>query len=71
MTAAQKLGEPVTGFVAGSNIKAVAEDAAKVEGIDKIIYVENGAYDKVSRGCRRAIGARNTRRDRGADEGRS
>ncbi|EON69253.1 electron transfer flavoprotein alpha subunit [Coniosporium apollinis CBS 100218] len=46
VTAAQKLGEPVTGFVAGSNVKAVAEEAAKVEGIDKIIYVENGAYDK-------------------------
>ncbi|KAJ9666833.1 Electron transfer flavoprotein alpha-subunit [Coniosporium apollinis] len=46
VSAAQKLGEPVTGFVAGSNAKAVAEEAAKVEGIDKIIYVENGAYDK-------------------------
>lgn len=60
VSAAQKLGEPVTGFVAGSNVKAVAEEAAKVEGIDKIIYVENGAYDKVSRGHRYAVGAKET-----------
>ncbi|KAF2135635.1 uncharacterized protein K452DRAFT_322945 [Aplosporella prunicola CBS 121167] len=46
VTAAQKLGGPVTGFVAGSGIKAVADEAAKVKGLDKIICVENGAYDK-------------------------
>ncbi|MCJ1390163.1 Electron transfer flavoprotein alpha-subunit [Xylographa bjoerkii] len=46
VTAAQKLGGPVTGFMAGSNIKAVAEEAAKAHGLDKIIAVENGAYDK-------------------------
>jgi electron transfer flavoprotein alpha subunit len=46
ITAAQKLGGSVHGFVAGSNIKAVAEEAAKAAGIDKIIAVENGAYDK-------------------------
>lgn len=48
VTAAQKLGGPVHGFVVGSGVKAVAEEAAKVEGLEKIIYVENGAYDKVS-----------------------
>jgi len=47
ITAAQKLGGSITGFVAGSNIKAVAEEAAKVAGIGKIIAVENSAYDKV------------------------
>ena len=47
VTAAQKLGGPVTGFMAGSNIKAVAEEASKANGLDKIIAVENGAYDKV------------------------
>ena len=47
VTAAQKLGGSITGFVAGSGIKAVAEEAAKVKGIDKIIMVENEAYDKV------------------------
>lgn len=48
VTAAQKLGGSITGFVAGSNIKGVAEEAAKVVGIEKVISVENAAYDKVS-----------------------
>jgi electron transfer flavoprotein alpha subunit len=47
VSAAMKLGGSVTGFVAGSNIKAVADEAAKVEGLDKIIYVDNASYDKV------------------------
>ena len=47
VTAAQKLGGSITGIVAGSSIKLVAEEASKVKGIDKIIMVENGAYDKV------------------------
>ncbi|KAK0743690.1 hypothetical protein B0T18DRAFT_329428 [Schizothecium vesticola] len=46
VTAAQKLGGSIHAFVAGSNIKGVAEEAAKVEGVEKIIAVENGAYDK-------------------------
>jgi len=46
VTAAQKLGGTITAFVAGSNIKAVAEQAAKVAGVEKIISVDNGAYDK-------------------------
>jgi electron transfer flavoprotein alpha subunit len=46
ITAAQKLGGSVHAFVAGSNIKAAAGEAAKVEGVNKIIAVENGAYDK-------------------------
>lgn len=45
--AAQKLAGPVTAFVAGSGAKAVAGEAAKVAGIERIIYVENGAYDRV------------------------
>jgi electron transfer flavoprotein alpha subunit len=48
VTAAQKLGGSVTGFIAGSGIKAIAEEAAKVKGLEKIIYVENAAYDKVT-----------------------
>lgn len=48
VTAAQKLGGSITGFIAGSGVKSVAEAAAKVKGLDKIIMVENGAYDKVS-----------------------
>lgn len=46
VTAAQKLGGSITGFVAGGNIKAVAEEAAKVNGIEKIIAVDNASYDK-------------------------
>ncbi|KAK3391028.1 hypothetical protein B0H63DRAFT_500211 [Podospora didyma] len=46
ITAAKKLGGSIHGFVAGSGIKPVAEEAAKVEGVDKIISVENGVYDK-------------------------
>lgn len=47
ITAAQKLGNSITGFIAGRNIKALAETAAKVKGVEKIIIVENGAYDRV------------------------
>ena len=49
VTAAQKIGGTVTGFVAGSGAKAVAEEAAKVKGLEKIIMVENSSYDKVYR----------------------
>ncbi|KAF2010337.1 electron transfer flavo protein-like protein subunit alpha [Aaosphaeria arxii CBS 175.79] len=46
VTAGQKLGGSVTAFLAGSGVKSVAEEAAKTKGIEKIIYVENGAYDR-------------------------
>jgi hypothetical protein len=51
VTAAQKLGGSVTGFIAGSNVKAVAEEAARVAGIDKVVAVDNEAYDKVRMFC--------------------
>lgn len=51
ITAAQKLGNSITGFIAGSNIKALAEAAAKVKGVEKIIIVENSAYDRVRSFC--------------------
>jgi electron transfer flavoprotein alpha subunit len=47
VTAARKLGGSITGFVAGSNIKAVAEEVAKFAGIDKVVVIENEAYEKV------------------------
>ena len=47
ITAAKKLGGSVHGFVAGGNIKGVAEEAAGVEGIEKVIAVDNAAYEKV------------------------
>lgn len=46
ISAAQKMGGSIHGFLAGSNIKNVAEEAAKVDGLEKIIYVENGDYDR-------------------------
>jgi len=46
ITAARKLGGPIHAFVAGSSIKPIAEEAAKVEGVEKVIAVDNGAYDK-------------------------
>ncbi|KAK3318621.1 hypothetical protein B0H66DRAFT_477871 [Apodospora peruviana] len=46
VTAAEKLGGSIHGFVAGSSIKGVAEEAAKVDRLEKVIAVENGAYDK-------------------------
>lgn len=46
-TAAKKLGGPVHGFIAGNNIKPVAEEIAKSEGVEKIIAVDNSAYEKV------------------------
>ncbi|RYC58644.1 hypothetical protein CHU98_g7548, partial [Xylaria longipes] len=46
ITAAKSIGGSVHGFIAGSNIRAVAEEAAKAEGVEKIIAVDNAAYDK-------------------------
>ncbi|KAK5700532.1 Electron transfer flavoprotein alpha-subunit [Elasticomyces elasticus] len=46
VTAAQRMGGSVHGILAGSNVKGVADEAAKVDGLEKIIYIENGDYDK-------------------------
>ncbi|EPS43488.1 hypothetical protein H072_2525 [Dactylellina haptotyla CBS 200.50] len=46
VTAAKQLGNPVIGFVAGKSAKEVAEQAAKIEGVDKVVYVANEAYEK-------------------------
>lgn len=46
VTAGTRLGGSVTGFIAGSGAKAVANEAATIQGIEKVIYVENDAYDK-------------------------
>jgi electron transfer flavoprotein alpha subunit len=47
ITAGTRLGGSITAFVAGSGVKSVADEAAKVKGVEKVIYVENGAYEKV------------------------
>ncbi|KAF2821088.1 electron transfer flavo protein, alpha subunit [Ophiobolus disseminans] len=46
VTAGTKLGGTITAFVAGSGVKSVAEEIGKAKGIEKVLYVENGAYDK-------------------------
>lgn len=48
VSAGTKLGGSITAFIAGSGVKSVAEEIGKAKGIEKVIYVENGAYDKVS-----------------------
>lgn len=47
ITAGTKVGGPVHAFLAGSQVSAAAEQAAKVNGVEKIITVENDAYNKV------------------------
>ena len=47
ITAAQKLGGSVTAFVAGGGVRSVAEQVAKVKALQKVIAVDNRAYDKV------------------------
>ena len=46
-TAAKKLGGSVHGIIAGKSVAAAAQEAAKIEGVEKIILVENEAYEKV------------------------
>lgn len=46
VTAGSKIGGPVHGFIAGKNVKAIAEEAAKTKGLEKIIMVENEAYER-------------------------
>ncbi|RDA87280.1 hypothetical protein CP532_1314 [Ophiocordyceps camponoti-leonardi (nom. inval.)] len=46
LTAAKSVGGPVHAFIAGSNVSAAAEEAAKVDGVEKVTIVENEAYEK-------------------------
>jgi electron transfer flavoprotein alpha subunit len=45
-TAAKKLGGTVHGFIAGTSVTEAANEAARIEGVEKIIVVENDAYEK-------------------------
>ncbi|KAI7970949.1 hypothetical protein EIK77_000616 [Talaromyces pinophilus] len=48
IAAAQKLGGSVTGFVAGEGVKSsAAVEAAKIKGLEKVVTVDNAAYEKV------------------------
>jgi electron transfer flavoprotein alpha subunit len=51
VAAAQRLGGTVTAFVAGNGAKLVAEEAAKIKGLGRVIFVENPTYDKVGYPC--------------------
>ncbi|KAL5594174.1 hypothetical protein BROUX41_001219 [Berkeleyomyces rouxiae] len=46
VAAAQKLGGPIHAFVAGGNASAVAKAASKLDGVEKVIAVDNSTYDK-------------------------
>ncbi|EJP64112.1 electron transfer flavoprotein domain-containing protein [Beauveria bassiana ARSEF 2860] len=46
VTAAKAIGGSVHGFLAGASVKSAAEQAAKVDGIEKILTVNNAAYEK-------------------------
>ncbi|EGX94657.1 electron transfer flavoprotein alpha-subunit [Cordyceps militaris CM01] len=46
VTAAKVIGGSVHGFLAGASVKSAAEEAAKVDGIEKILIVNNVAYEK-------------------------
>lgn len=45
-TAAKQLGGTVHGFIAGAKVSDAAQQAAKVDGVDQIITVENELYEK-------------------------
>ena len=48
VTAARRLGEDVTAFVAGRDVTKVAEQAARVDGVKRVVVVENEDYEKVN-----------------------
>ncbi len=45
LSAATQLGAPVHALVAGSNAKAAADAASKLEGVEKVLLAEDAAYD--------------------------
>jgi electron transfer flavoprotein alpha subunit len=45
LTAAKALGEPVHVLVAGSNVQGVAEAAAKLDGVEKVLLADDARYD--------------------------
>ena len=46
VTAGEKLGGSIHGFVAGTAAKSIAQEAAKIKGLEKVIVVENEAYER-------------------------
>ena len=45
LTAAKEIGGPVHILVAGPGLKTAADQAAKLSGVDKVLYAEDAAYD--------------------------
>lgn len=45
VTAAQKIGGDITVLVAGSNCGGAAEEAAKLNGVSKVVVADNAAYE--------------------------
>jgi electron transfer flavoprotein alpha subunit len=45
LTAAKELGAPVHVLVAGHNAKAVADAAAKLDGVEKVLLADDAAYE--------------------------
>ena len=45
LTAAKEIGGAVHILVAGPGLKAAADQAAKLSGVDKVLYAEDAAYD--------------------------
>src|SRR6185436_5455282 len=45
LTAAKGLGQPVHVLVAGKGCRAVAETAAKLDGVAKVLLADGGAYE--------------------------
>ena len=45
ITAAQKLDDEIHLLVAGANCNSVAESAAKIEGVSKVLYVDSPEYE--------------------------
>ena len=45
LTAARALGAPVHVLVAGANVQGVAEAAARLDGVDKVLLAEDARYD--------------------------
>lgn len=49
ISAARSLGKPVHGFIAGKNVSGAANEAARIDGVEKVLVVDNEAYEKVWR----------------------
>lgn len=47
VSAAKKLGGSVHAFVAGNNVSGPAQEASKAEGVEKVVTVNNAAYERV------------------------